>query len=54
MAAAAYARATNGVVFDPEAHKILAPQEAAERVREMEKTLPAIEAALRNMVQRFG
>jgi hypothetical protein len=53
MAATAYARATEGVVFDPEAGVVLEPAEAAARVREMERVLPSIQAALRGLVQKF-
>ncbi len=40
MAAAAYAKATDGVVFDPEEGQILTPQTAAECARQMETELP--------------
>jgi hypothetical protein len=53
MAATAYARATKGIVFDPEAGVLLTPEAAAKRVRDMEKRLPEIEAALRNIAQDF-
>ena len=49
MAATAYANATEGVVFDPEAGALFSPAQAAARVREMEKLLPSIEAALKDI-----
>jgi hypothetical protein len=51
MAACAYARATGGVVFEPEAGIVMSPAEAAVHVRETEKILPSVEAALRKMAQ---
>lgn len=39
QAGAAYAKAAAGVVFDPEQGEILAPQEAIEAARQMEKDL---------------
>jgi hypothetical protein len=39
-AAAAYARATGGVVFDSEADEVLQPDEAAALAREVERQLP--------------
>lgn len=53
MAAAAYARATDGVVFEPQAGVIWSPAEAVEHARAEEKTLPAFEAALQDMVRRI-
>jgi hypothetical protein len=53
MAATAYARATDGVVFDPAAARVLTPDQAAAVVRDMEKSLPSIEAALREIARRF-
>jgi hypothetical protein len=52
MAATAYAQATDGVVFDPEAGTILNPADAAARVREMERLLPSIEEAIRNLTRQ--
>jgi hypothetical protein len=40
MAATAYARATNGVVFDTEEGKLLHPDEAAQIVRKIENNRP--------------
>jgi hypothetical protein len=52
MAATAYAKATGGVVFDPEDGKILSPHEALETIREMERYLPTIEAELSRIQDR--
>ena len=52
MAAAAYARATDGVVLDCEEGRIVTPQRASEIAREVEKQIPAIEAAIRKMAER--
>jgi hypothetical protein len=52
MAATAYAKATGGVVFDPEDGKILSPHEAQETIREMERYLPTIEAELSRIQDR--
>jgi hypothetical protein len=46
MAAAAYAKATDGVVFDSEEGQILTPQKAVECARQMETELPAVQAEL--------
>jgi hypothetical protein len=50
MAAAAYAAATNGVVFDEEEGKIRTPSEAQEIVQGIERDMPKVEELLR----RFG
>jgi len=39
QAGAAYAKATGGVLFDPEQGEILAPQKAVEAARQLEKDL---------------
>ncbi len=39
-AATAYARATDGVVFDSEAGEIFSPEQAAKTVRDIERSLP--------------
>jgi hypothetical protein len=46
IAAAAYAKATDGIVFDPDSSELLTAQQAIERAREIERELPAIEASL--------
>src|SRR5258708_2916008 len=50
MAAAAYAKATDGVVFDTEEGQILTPQRAVDYARQMEKDLPAGQAQLHRML----
>lgn len=51
MAATAYARATSGVVFDPQEGKVFDPAEALKVIEDMERTRPAAEAALRAFMQ---
>jgi len=51
MAACAYARATDGVVFETEAGVIMNPDEAAAHVRETERLLPSVEAALQKLAR---
>jgi hypothetical protein len=43
-AAAAYARATDGVVFDGESGEVLTPDRAAEIARDIEQEMPAFDA----------
>lgn len=50
---AAYARATSGIVFDCEEGKIISPQRAGEIARELEESIPMVEAALRKVVEGF-
>jgi hypothetical protein len=50
MAAAAYAKATDGVVFDTEEGQVLTPQQAGDYARQMEKDLPAVQAELDRML----
>jgi hypothetical protein len=45
-AAAAYARATDGVVFDPIAGEVLPPAKAVESARRVERDLPVLRAAI--------
>jgi hypothetical protein len=54
MAAAAYARATDGVVFDPQEDRLFTPSEAVEFVRKIKRELPAIEAAVREVSKKFA
>jgi len=54
MAATAYARATSGVVFDPQESKLFDPTEARKAIKEMERTRPEAEAALRNIKQQLS
>ncbi|HEY2227360.1 MAG TPA: hypothetical protein VGI22_06375 [Xanthobacteraceae bacterium] len=49
MAASADAKATDGVVFDAEEGRILTPQQALDRARQIEKDLPAVQAELDRM-----
>lgn len=51
MAATAYAKATNGVVFDEEPGKIRTPAEASIMVEEIERDMPRIEAMLRELIK---
>jgi hypothetical protein len=52
MAATAYARATGGVVFDPQESKIFDPAEALEIVQDIDRTRPTAEATLRSLSQQ--
>jgi hypothetical protein len=53
MAAAAYAQATNGIIFDPEAGRSYSPQEAVKIVSDNEQELPAVEAAVRVAIEKL-
>jgi hypothetical protein len=53
MTAAAYARATNGIVFDPEAGRSYSPQEAVKVVSDNERELPAVEEAVRAAIEKL-
>jgi hypothetical protein len=44
MAATAYARATSGIVFDPQASQLLSASQAFEMVQDNERVLPQLEA----------
>jgi hypothetical protein len=52
MAAAAYARATEGVVFDEQEGKVLGPEEAIQVVRDIEQNMPNVEVVLRNLMEQ--
>lgn len=54
MAATAYARATSGIVFDPQEGKVFNPAEALKVIKDMERTRPEAEAALRSFVQQLS
>jgi hypothetical protein len=54
MAATAYARATSGVVFDPQESKLFDPAEACKVIEEMERTRPEAEKTLRNHVEQLS
>lgn len=53
MAATAYARATGGIIFDPEAGRTYSASEAAKVVSDIEGSLPAIEAAMRALEEEM-
>jgi hypothetical protein len=44
MAATAYARATSGIVFDPQASRLLTASQAVEMVQDNERVLPRLQA----------
>ena len=52
-AAAAYARATHGVVFDEQEGKLLAPEVAIKTARDLERATPKIEAIVRSLLQQI-
>jgi hypothetical protein len=54
MAATAYARATNGVVFDEQEAKIFTPEESLKIARDTEQRRPAMEAMLRNYIEQLS
>jgi hypothetical protein len=54
MAATAYARATSGVVFDPQEGKVFDPAKALKVIEDMERTRPQAEAALQNFRQQLS
>jgi hypothetical protein len=54
MAAAAYAHATNGVVFDMQEGKIFTPDESLKMAREVEQRRPMLEAMLRDYIEQLS
>ncbi len=52
-AAAAYARATDGFLFDCEEGKIITPDQSLAIARELERSKPLIEEAVRRGVEQF-
>ncbi len=48
-AAAAYARATDGVVYDGESGEILAPERAVKQARDLEKSIPEMLALVNRL-----
>jgi hypothetical protein len=54
MAATAYARVTNGVVFDQQEGKIFTPQESLKIARDTEQRRPAMEEMLRNYIEQLS
>jgi hypothetical protein len=51
MAATAYARATDGVIFDEQEGKLFTPDESRQITRGIEARRPELEAALRTFMQ---
>ena len=54
MASTAYARATGGMVFDPQEGKVFNSSMALEIVRDIVRTRPEAETAVRNFVQQLS
>src|SRR4029077_9200128 len=52
MAAAAYARATNGIVFDEEAGQLYDGAQAAQAVQDIVREIPNLEAMIRDLIRR--
>ena len=52
MAATAYARATNGVIFDEEKGQLFTPDESVQITREVERRRPELEEALRDYLEQ--
>lgn len=53
MAGSAYAKATDGIVFDCEEGKIISPERAGEVAGEIERQIPLIEETMRRMREKF-
>jgi hypothetical protein len=53
MAATVYARAT-GAVFDEQEHKIFTPGESLQVAQDIDRSMPEMEAALREFMQRLS
>jgi hypothetical protein len=54
MAATAYARATNGVIFDEQEGKTFTPEESLKIARDIEHRRPGLEAVLRNYMGQLS
>jgi hypothetical protein len=54
MGATAYARATNGVIFDEQEVKLFTPDESFKIARDIEQRRPATEAMLRNYIEQLS
>jgi hypothetical protein len=54
MAATAYARATNGVIFDEQEGKIFTPEESLKIANDTEQRRPAMEAMLQNYIEQLS
>jgi hypothetical protein len=52
-AAAAYAHAAGGIVFDPQEGKVLTAGEAVDVVHQIERDMPRLEAAMREIIRRL-
>ena len=53
MAATAYARSTDGIVFDHQEGRVFTPLQALEVIRNIERDLPAFEQAMRDVAKKF-
>lgn len=53
MAAAAYAQAVDGIVFDPQEGKIFTPRQAIDAVRQIEHDMPRMQEAMREIMRRL-
>ncbi|HEY8333649.1 MAG TPA: hypothetical protein VIQ05_07620 [Tardiphaga sp.] len=53
VAAAAYAKATNGVIFDCQEGKIISAQRAIEIANELKTSAAAVKSAVQRVVKRF-
>jgi hypothetical protein len=51
MAGAAYARATDGILYDCEGGKVHSPQQAVELARDLEKEMPELEAKMKLLME---
>ena len=53
MAAAAYAQAVDGIVFDPQEGKIFTPRQAVDVVRQIEHDMPRMKEAMQEIMRRL-
>jgi hypothetical protein len=54
MAATAYARASNGIIFDEQEGELFTPDESLRITQEIEQRRPELEAALRGFAQQLS
>lgn len=54
MAASAYARAVDGIIFDEQEGELFSPEESLKVIHEIERRQPEMEAALRSFVQQLS
>jgi hypothetical protein len=54
MAATAYARAPDVIVFDHQEGRVFTPLQALEVTRNIERDLPAFEQAMRDFTKKFS